>query len=173
MGWAQVLVKGFRGHPLHPPLTDAAIGAYTVATVAAVAGWADVSPSLLAPTAFVAVLLGLIFTVPTVLTGLIDLLGIPPEVAARRTAWIHLAIMAAATVFFVVSAFLLYPDRHDEVVSDAAALVILIGFGILTLGGWLGGTLAYVHGVRVLDQPDTPTSRAVRPTPPGGDSDAN
>ena len=25
------LVKGFPGHPLHPPLTDATIGAYTVA----------------------------------------------------------------------------------------------------------------------------------------------
>ena len=27
------LVRGFPGHPLHPPLTDATIGAYTTATV--------------------------------------------------------------------------------------------------------------------------------------------
>src|SRR5829696_2997550 len=30
------LVKGFPGHPLHPPLTDATIGIYTVATAFAV-----------------------------------------------------------------------------------------------------------------------------------------
>jgi hypothetical protein len=27
------LVKGFPGHPLHPPMTDGAIGAYTAAVV--------------------------------------------------------------------------------------------------------------------------------------------
>ncbi|HEX9416341.1 MAG TPA: hypothetical protein VF895_06515 [Gaiellaceae bacterium] len=29
------LIKGLPGHPLHPPLTDATIGAYTVAAVLA------------------------------------------------------------------------------------------------------------------------------------------
>lgn len=169
MSWAQVFTKGFEGHPLHPPLTDASIGAYTVA---AVAGWAGLAPSLLTPTAFVAVVLGLIFTLPTVLTGLIDFMGIPRDVAAKRTAWVHLAVMATATVFFLVSAFLLYPDRHAGAVPAAAALVIVIGFVVLIVGGWVGGSLAYVHGVRVLDQPDTPTSRAVRPIPSGEDSDA-
>jgi uncharacterized membrane protein len=172
-GWAQVFTKGFKGHPLHPPLTDASIGAYTVATAAAVGGWAGLAPSLLSPTAFVAVVLGLVFTVPTVVTGLIDFLDFPSEVAAKRTAWVHLAVMATATVLFLVSAFLLYPDRHEEVVPDAAALVILIGFVVLTVGGWVGGSLAYVHGVRVLGQPDTPTSHAVRPIPPGDNSDGS
>jgi len=27
------LIRGLPGHPLHPPLTDATIGAYTAATV--------------------------------------------------------------------------------------------------------------------------------------------
>ena len=31
------LIKGLPGHPLHPPLTDATIGTYTVATVLALA----------------------------------------------------------------------------------------------------------------------------------------
>ena len=30
------LYRGFPGHPLHPPLTDATIGTYTFATIAAV-----------------------------------------------------------------------------------------------------------------------------------------
>lgn len=32
------LVHGLPGHPLHPPLTDVTIGAYTFATVSAIAG---------------------------------------------------------------------------------------------------------------------------------------
>jgi len=32
----EYLYRGFPGHPLHPPLTDATIGIYTFAIVAAV-----------------------------------------------------------------------------------------------------------------------------------------
>jgi hypothetical protein len=37
------LVKGFPGHPLHPPLTGATIGAYTAATVLEILAYAGVS----------------------------------------------------------------------------------------------------------------------------------
>ena len=37
------LVKGFPGHPLHPPLTDATIGAYTAPTVLGILAYAGVS----------------------------------------------------------------------------------------------------------------------------------
>lgn len=42
------LVKGFPGHPLHPPLTDATIGIYTVATAFAVFSKLGVSEENLA-----------------------------------------------------------------------------------------------------------------------------
>ncbi len=32
------LARGFPGHPLHPPLTDAALGAYTIGVVMLVGG---------------------------------------------------------------------------------------------------------------------------------------
>jgi hypothetical protein len=41
----------------------------------------------------------------------------------------------------------------------------LIGFGVLTLGGWLGGAIVYVHGMRVLNLVKEPTERAVSPVP--------
>jgi hypothetical protein len=33
----------------------------------------------------------------------------------------------------------------------------------LTLGGWLGGTTVFVHGMRVLSLVDEPTGKAVTP----------
>jgi hypothetical protein len=44
-------------------------------------------------------------------------------------------------------------------------VLTLIGFGFLTLGGWLGGAVVYVHGMRVLKLVDEPTERAVSPVP--------
>src|SRR6266508_4519064 len=47
----------------------------------------------------------------------------------------------------------------------ATAPTALIGFGFMTLGGWLGGAVVYVHGMRVLSLVDEPTERAVSPKP--------
>jgi hypothetical protein len=41
----------------------------------------------------------------------------------------------------------------------------LIGFGLLTLGGWLGGAIVFVHGMRVLSLVHEPASRAAAPVP--------
>ena len=73
---ASYLVRGTPGHPLHPPLTDAVIGSYTFATIAAlfdVAGWSEKSA---AHGWWLALLVGLVITVPTALTGLLDWLTI-------------------------------------------------------------------------------------------------
>ena len=42
---------------------------------------------------------------------------------------------------------------------------MLIGFGFLSLGGWLGGAIVFVHGMRVLGLTKEPTERAVSPQP--------
>ena len=36
---------------------------------------------------------------------------------------------------------------------------------LLTLGGWLGGAIVFVHGMRVLGLPKEPAERAVSPLP--------
>jgi hypothetical protein len=36
----------------------------------------------------------------------------------------------------------------------------------LTLGGWLGGTVVFVHGMRVLDLAEEPSARAITPGRP-------
>jgi hypothetical protein len=41
----------------------------------------------------------------------------------------------------------------------------VVGFGLLTLGGWLGGAIVFVHGMRVLDLKSEPAGRAVSPIP--------
>jgi hypothetical protein len=44
-------------------------------------------------------------------------------------------------------------------------VLTLIGFGLLTLGGWLGGAIVFVHGMRVLSLVHEPAARASAPVP--------
>ena len=41
----------------------------------------------------------------------------------------------------------------------------LAGFALMTLGGWLGGAIVFVHGMRVLNLADEPALRAASPVP--------
>ena len=44
-------------------------------------------------------------------------------------------------------------------------MLTLVGFVALTAGGWLGGTITYVHGMRVLSLVDEPALEAAAPVP--------
>jgi uncharacterized membrane protein len=159
------LLKGMPGHPLHPPLTDATIGIYTGATVFGVLSVLGVSEHNTATAWWLALVLGLIVTVPTALTGLIDWLAIERGTPLFRTATSHLLAMVSATIFFLLAAILGHGGYVDREVEALPLLLNLVGFGLLTLGGWLGGSIVFVHGMRVLSLVDEPASRAVSPLP--------
>lgn len=160
------LVKGFPGHPLHPPLTDATIGIYTAATVFAVLSVLGVSEDNTATAWWLALVVGLVVTGPTALTGLLDWLDISRGTPLWRTATLHLSSMVTATVFFLLAAILGHGDYVDSEVGGMALVLTLIGFGFLTLGGWLGGAVVFTHGMRVLNLVEEPTRRAVTPGHP-------
>ena len=159
------LWRGLPGHPIHPPLTDATIGIYTFATIAALADVLGISTNAATHGWWLALLAGLIVTVPTALTGLLDWLTLEWGSELWKTATTHMIAMLSATVFFGLAA-LLGKDSFDEGNVHAGDLVLtLIGFGLLTLGGWLGGTIVFVHGMRVLNLVQEPAERAVSPAP--------
>ena len=159
------LVKGLPGHPLHPPLTDATIGIYTAATASAVLSAAGVSERNTATAWWLALVAGLAVTVATAITGLVDWLSITWGSPLWRTATFHLLSMVTATVLFLLAAILGHAGYVDHDVSGGPFILTLAGFAMLTLGGWLGGSIVYVHGMRVLNLVEEPTSKAVAPIP--------
>jgi len=159
------LLRGLPGHPLHPPLTDATIGIYTFATAAAVLSRLGVSEHNLATAWWLALIGGLIVTVPTALTGFVDWLTISRGTPLWRTATLHLSAMVSATVVFAIAAGAGHADYVDGTVGGGSLVLMLIAFGLLTLGGWLGGAVVFVHGMRVLNLVEEPAARAVSPLP--------
>jgi uncharacterized membrane protein len=159
------LLHGTKGHPLHPPLTDAAIGMYSLATGLAIIGALGGIPEEAAVAMWLALVGGLIVTVPTALTGLLDWLTIDRAAPVWRTATLHMAVMVTSTLLFLVSALLQYRGYEHAYVRNAAVATTILGFVVMATGGWLGGTVVYVHGMRVLGEPDMPTRQAASPTP--------
>jgi len=159
------LWRGLPGHPIHPPLTDATIGTYTFATVAALAEVLGITENAGAYGWWIALIAGLIFTVPTALTGLADWLTIEWGSELWKTATSHMIAMVTATVFFALAAIFGHGSYSHGNVSTGAFILTLIGFGVLTLGGWLGGAVVYVHGMRVLNLVKEPAKRAAAPVP--------
>jgi uncharacterized membrane protein len=157
------LLKGWPGKPSHPPLTDASIGAYTVGVAMLVLGALGIEEEQMAHGSLLAIGGGLALALPTALTGLLDWLDLPKGTPTRTTATVHLLAMLTATLLFAL-AFIAQLDGYDDGRIETLALVVgVVAEGVLTLGGYLGGTIVFVYGVRVLKRPETPVRDALTP----------
>ncbi len=146
------LVKGFEGKPSHPPLTDVVVGAYTVGVAMLIAGACGLEQEAMAKGALLAISGGLIVTPPTALTGSLDYLALPRRSAARTLALYHLVVMVIATLLFAATWVAQRPGYLDGEVTVLGLVVGVVAFGVLVIGGTLGGALAYVYGVRVVKE---------------------
>ena len=158
-------LRGFPGHPSHPPLTDVTIGAYSFAAVAAILSKLGVAEHGFAHAWWLALVVGAISSVLTVGTGLLDWLQISSGTPLWRTATLHAVSMATASVFFVLAIVVGHNEYARGAVGTGGLILTLVGFALLTAGGTIGGSITYVHGMRVLNLVDEPTRRAIVPAP--------
>jgi uncharacterized membrane protein len=157
------LVKGWPGKPSHPPLTDASIGAYTVGVAMLVAGAIGIETSQMAVGSLIAISGGLLLATPTAITGLIDWLEIPKRTPARTVATVHLITMVSATVLFALTWLAQRPGYDPGDVETLGLVLGLVAEATLAVGGYLGGTIVFVYGNRVLGRPQTRVADALVP----------
>ena len=159
------LVKGLPGHPIHPPLTDVTIGTYTFATVAGILDATGLVDHNAAPAWWIALVVGLCSTALTATTGFIDWIEIEWGSELWKTATTHMCAMLAATGAFLAAVLVGHSDYTHGTVSGGAFALTLVGFVLLTTGGWLGGAVVFVHGMRVLNLVSERFEHAAAPTP--------
>jgi uncharacterized membrane protein len=148
------LLHGSPGHPVHPPLTDATIGMFVLAAALALLGALGVDEAALGRGSWLALVGGLVAAVPTALTGFADWLQLAWGTPRWRVATAHMAAMLGAVVLFGVAAFVQWDGYDRGEVTTLGLVLAIAGALVLTAGGWLGGSLVFVHGVRVLDGAD-------------------
>jgi len=159
-----VLWRGLPGHPLHPPLTDATIGTYTFAVVAGLLDVLEVTNTAAARAWWVALLVGILFSLPTAATGLADWVRIESRTPLWRTATTHMVVMLLATGVFLATIIVGKASYDDGDITTGPFVLTLVAYGLLAFGGWVGGAIVFVHGMRVLQLVDEPASRAMAPT---------
>lgn len=159
------LVKGLPGHPLHPPLTDVTIGAYAFATIAAVLDRIGIADPATARAWWLALVVALCSTVLTATTGFVDWIEIEWGSATWKTATVHLTAMLAASGVFLAAALAGHGAYARGTVNAAGLILTLAGFVLLTTGGWFGGKVVFVHGMRVLPAQQSEASPAPGPAP--------
>ncbi|NUQ38876.1 MAG: DUF2231 domain-containing protein [Caldilineales bacterium] len=103
---------------------------------------------------FASLLAGLVFTVPAVVSGLIDKSLLPIDSAANRLADLHTTGMVLMWPLFGAAAFLRYIWRDKLAAADKkarVALLLILGLIFLIWAGHLGARLVYEMGVGVGD----------------------
>ncbi len=134
------------GHPLHPVITDVPIGAWTAATVLDVYELAT-GDDRFAGGADVAVGIGLVGAAGAALSGLNDWNYTYEK--PRRVGAMHAVINIAATACYVGS----WWQRRNGCRNSGLATGFL-GFGLSTVGAYLGGHLVYNERIGVNHAPE-------------------
>ena len=122
---------GWLGHPLHPMLTDIPIGCWTSAWVLDLVGGERAEPA-----ADALVALGVASVVPTALSGWVDWPSLDER--RRRVGIVHAGVNALATTAYAAS----WVARHRGA-RRAGVRLGHLGAAIATVGGYLGGHLAF------------------------------
>ena len=125
------------GHPLHPPLTDVVIGAWTSAVALDWLGGKRADPA-----ADWLVALGALSALPTAAAGLNDWATL--DGPTRRLGLVHGTTNVVATALFAISWLARKAGRRFF-----ARLLALAGFGTVSVGAFLGGHLSFRRGIGV------------------------
>jgi len=131
------------GHSLHAVLVDVVVGGATAVVLLDVLRVFFAVDGLEIAATWV---LGLatLSALGAILTGLTDYKDTAPDSDERDMAGFHGLINVVATVLFAVSFFQRLGDAHD-----GAFWVMLIGYGVVSIGAYIGGHVVFKYGYMV------------------------
>lgn len=144
-------MAGPEGHPFHPFVVPVPIGAFVSSLIFDILTHTrtDGLPYLV-DGAFWLIGVGLIGALLAAVFGIVDLLAIPRDTPAFRTAVSHLALNVAAAVLFIVG-YAWRAGDHVELDKTRWGQLALNAVAVAVLTGaiWLGQRLTYHDGMRV------------------------
>lgn len=155
-------LRGFAGKPLHPPLTDITVGAYTIGPILDLVAFlfkeAAWSGDLLKAGGWV-MLVGAISSLATSATGFADWLNTSRGTQVRRMvnahAWTMITLSAVVLIDLWYRNFAEGGEYYTEP-DGVLAVLALVVLALVTIGGTLGGSLTYDWGFNVEISKDHP-----------------
>lgn len=147
------VLAGPYGHPLHPLLVTVPIGAWVASLVFDISSHLVGQPGFLSQGSQWLIAVGVIGALAAALTGFLDLIAIPYDSLAARTAVLHMSLMLTVTCAYGAGFLWRLSSYRDLAPVGAAQLGLsAVSLAVLAAGGFLGGKLAFRYGVRVADE---------------------
>ena len=163
-------IRGWKGKPSHPPLTDIPIACYIVAAVCDVVSLVasgNAPEGGIDPVAhdfFVAgtivLLFGFVASLATIVTGFWDWwkglprqktgpIGRAQRTQVWRTANWHMAVMLTVTAIVIVDLAVRRTQFHDGEASVVVAVLSVVAAGLVAFGAAYGGSLVFEYQFNV------------------------
>lgn len=143
------------GHPIHPMLIPFPIGLWTTSFATDVLYYFVRNDSLKLISKFM-LAAGCLGALAAAIPGLIDKLNIKHREVSRLANW-HAILNVLALLIFATSLYL--RTRAGVPIVDYSLripfLLSFLGIILISISGWLGGEMAYKHGVGVTPQHDS------------------
>ena len=149
----RTILAGPYGHPFHALMITIPIGAWTASLVFDLVAIFGDSPEVFARGAAWLIGIGLVGGAAAAVLGFLDYLQLEKGTRVHRTARLHMLINLAVLALMLISLIVRLAADLDEV-SVGGFVLSLLALLLLVVSGWLGGDLAYRHGVRVADESD-------------------
>lgn len=159
-------VAGPYGRPLHPLAVTIPIGAFVATFAFDVASVAVEGRAFGRPAVWLSAI-GVVSGLVAAVFGFVDFQRLTKGTVAHATAVRHMVLMDVVLVCFVIGFFLRRADSEQYLDGTPISALVLsaIGVAVLLVGGWIGGRLAYTHGVRVVDESDQLPAHRIAPAP--------
>jgi len=135
-----------RSHPIHPMLIVFPIGLWTFSFVCDIVYHAGTHNAFWKGMAFYTMFGGVVGALLAAVPGFIDYLSLR-NAQVRRIATIHMVLNLMVVALFIFNLGI----RFNALAGNEVFPVVLsmIGIAILSVSGWLGGSLVYKHRVAV------------------------
>src|SRR3954464_8790307 len=147
----RTVLAGPYGHPFHAMAITIPIGAWVAAFVFDLVAIFGSQQSAFTRGAGWLVAIGTIGGAVAALLRLLDYLTLTRGTKAHRTALTH-AMLNVVVLALMLSSWLVRLATGFDELSVGGFVLSLLGLLVLVVSGYLGGELAYRHGVRVADE---------------------
>jgi uncharacterized membrane protein/nitrite reductase/ring-hydroxylating ferredoxin subunit len=136
-------------HPIHPMLVHFPIGFLVLSFLLDLVSLAFPEVPNLVRGSFYAMLLGIITALLAAVPGFVDYSDIRRDHPSKVTATRHMILNLMVVAIYGINLWIRSSALSDPKISLPALLLSIIGVGLLSVSGYLGGRLIYDEGIAV------------------------
>lgn len=136
--------------PLHPAVVHLPIALFPISSLLDLVSVAVTEPDApLVSSAFICLLAGIVSALIAAVFGFVDYTEIRDDHPGKKTATAHMILNLVAVGIYSASAGLRYGTLDEPRVGLAPLILSLIGLGLISYSGYLGGKMVYDDGIAV------------------------